>query len=121
MKTLQNNFTTPEQSKRLLELGVPADSADMYYHKDIGFTDFHLEPEVIPAGELFSTGNQVYIYDIPCWSVGRLIEIMHICYHPDDVDQVFCELAYPKKNLVEIIVEFMEENKGRADFSYLEE
>ena len=32
MKNLQNNFTTPEQSKRLLELCVPADSADMYYH-----------------------------------------------------------------------------------------
>jgi hypothetical protein len=30
MKKLQNNFTTPEQSKRLLELGVPADSADLY-------------------------------------------------------------------------------------------
>ena len=28
MVKLQNNFTTPEQSKRLLELGVPADSAD---------------------------------------------------------------------------------------------
>ena len=33
MKQLQNNFTTPEQSKRLLELGVPADSADMFYNK----------------------------------------------------------------------------------------
>lgn len=31
MKTLQNNFTTPEQSKRLLEVGVPADSADFYW------------------------------------------------------------------------------------------
>ena len=31
MKTLQNNFTTPEQSKRLLELGLPADSADMFW------------------------------------------------------------------------------------------
>ena len=30
IKKLQNNFTTPEQSKRLLELGVPADSADCY-------------------------------------------------------------------------------------------
>ena len=29
---LQNNFTTPEQSKRLLELGVPADSADCYIY-----------------------------------------------------------------------------------------
>ena len=31
MKQLQNNFTTPEQSKRLLELDVPADSADCYW------------------------------------------------------------------------------------------
>lgn len=31
MKKLQNNYTTPEQSKRLLELGLPADSADCYY------------------------------------------------------------------------------------------
>ena len=29
IKKLQNNFTTPEQSKRLLELSVPADSADL--------------------------------------------------------------------------------------------
>ena len=33
MKQLQNNFTTPEQSKRLLELGVPANSADCYLTK----------------------------------------------------------------------------------------
>jgi hypothetical protein len=79
MKKLRSNFTTTEQSKRLLELGVPADSADMYYHTDIGFTRFYSEPEVIPSCELFSTGNSVYIYDIPCWSVGRLIEIYEIC------------------------------------------
>ena len=34
MKNLQNNFTIPAQSKRLLELGVPADSADYYYDKE---------------------------------------------------------------------------------------
>ena len=33
MKKLQQNFTTTEQSKRLLELGVPADSADCYFEK----------------------------------------------------------------------------------------
>ena len=37
MKTLQNNFTTPEQSKKLLELGVPIDSADMFYNNAWGF------------------------------------------------------------------------------------
>ena len=56
-----------------------------------------------------------------CWSVGRLIEIMKICSHPDDVEQVFCELEYSKKNFVELIVRLMEENKERTDFSILEE
>ena len=32
MSKLQNDFTTREQSKRLLELGVPADSADCIAH-----------------------------------------------------------------------------------------
>lgn len=32
MKTLQNDFTTTEQSRKLLELGTPADSANMHYH-----------------------------------------------------------------------------------------
>lgn len=31
MKILQNNFTTIEHSKRLLALGVPANSADCIY------------------------------------------------------------------------------------------
>jgi hypothetical protein len=57
----------------------------------------------------------------PCWSVGRLIEIMKICNHADDVDEVFCELAYSKKNIVELIVRLMEENKEITEFSKLEE
>ena len=44
MKQLQNNFTTPEQSKRLLELGVHEDSADMMYYPE--FTE-----------NLYSIGN----------------------------------------------------------------
>lgn len=106
MSKLQNNYTTQEQSKRLLELGVPERTADCYY-KESG----KIEVKNTALDELFP----------PCWSVGRLIEIMKICNHPDDVDQVFCELAYSKKNLVELIVRLMEENKEITDFSKLEE
>jgi hypothetical protein len=109
MKKLQNNFTTPEQSKRLLELGVPADSADMYYTR------------TNPIPKVYIEGTTRHAYHTTCWSVGRLIEIMKICNHPDDVDEVFCELAYSKKNLVELIVRLMEENKEITDFSKLEE
>lgn len=75
MKKLQNNFTTPEQSKRLLELGVPADSADCYYvtsvskKPNIKHSEFHFDIKCKTTPK-------------PCWSVGRLIEIYHICVSP---------------------------------------
>lgn len=59
-KNLQNNFTTPEQSKRLLELGVPAWTADCYYRES-----GKIEIKNTALDELYPA----------CWSVGRLIEI----------------------------------------------
>ena len=85
MKQLQNNFTTPEQSKWLLELGVPADSADCYFFIDGNKYDgvprpFFLFPKTY---EYIQDINSSYGDKIlPCWSVGRLIEIYHICDQP---------------------------------------
>lgn len=73
MKTLQNDFTTPEQSKRLLELGVPADSANCYYD---GRKILRARSE---AWMLEPNFFKEYSYFTPCWSVGRLIEIFEIC------------------------------------------
>ena len=77
MKTLQNNFTTPEQSKRLLELGVPVDSADQVYYEDImwGAHEF-LSPEH-PYSEVVKEHENI---SLPCWSVGRLMEIYDTCF-----------------------------------------
>lgn len=72
MKTLQSNFTTLEQSKRLLELGVPADSADCYY-------DSWGQIQWRQLNDLYHDFFQKYNYYTPCWSVGRLIEIAKIC------------------------------------------
>ena len=78
MKQLQCNFTTIEQSKRLLELGLPADSADCYnvidsdvYNKD----DIRVRQNDYEISYSFFNNKH---YN-PCWSVGRLIEIYHIC------------------------------------------
>jgi hypothetical protein len=82
MKKLQNNYTTIEQSKRLLELGVPADSADLFYSK------FECETFVNRPALCYDKryiGIVPYGYEkdyLPCWSVGRLIEIYHICVGP---------------------------------------
>lgn len=70
MKQLQCNFTTQEQSKRLLELGVPEWTADCYFRIDLYSSKI----------EMCFTKEDSLIYDyIPCWSVGRLIEIAKIC------------------------------------------
>ena len=75
MKTLQNNFTTPEQSNRLLELGVPADSADCCLRRiltDGGYCETW-------RVDVFDFIGQIHDDYLPCWSVGRLIEIRDIC------------------------------------------
>lgn len=75
IKTLQSNFTTPEQSKRLLELGVQADSADCCLRRiltDGGYCETW-------RVDVFDFTGQVHDDYLPCWSVGRLIEIALIC------------------------------------------
>lgn len=71
MKKLKNNFTTLEQSKMLLVLGVPANSADCRY--ELAIHDGGI-------GQVFCVlGGVIHSNDIPCWSVGRLMEIIKIC------------------------------------------
>jgi hypothetical protein len=80
MKTLQNNFTTPEQSKKLLEMGIPADSADYFYTPMHEIFHDSNRPHVRTRGyEVASSFFGVRHDYIPCWSVGRLIEIALIC------------------------------------------
>ena len=119
MKTLQNNFTTPEQSKRLLELGVPADSADCYLLRTITKGDTFIV-EVL-HDELYSKKDKFakILEYLPCWSVGRLMEVFYIC--------TLYELhkfstRYWKVNTEELMRDYevaAEENK--LDFSKLEE
>ena len=111
MKQLQNNFTTVEQSKRLLELGVPADSADMYY-KDVINTPYMFIPNVV-----FSKYKVVESIT-PCWSVGRLIEIYAITR---DADFVEFDVYANSPCVLEEILDRIENNIDKLDFSRLEE
>ena len=77
MKTLQNNFTTPEQSKRLLELGLPADSADCVRVVRTDLVFFMQHGKV--TKDYLSLYKSVRGEEAePCWSVGRLIEIYEL-------------------------------------------
>lgn len=115
MIKLQNNFTTPEQSKRLLELGVPADSADCYY-QDYGSIPMVVwtltQPRDLRIGVLK-----------PCWSVGRLMEICSICSiwpFPNEINITRRDVDF---SIVETLVNRFEElaNYYSLNFSKLEE
>ena len=69
------NYTSIEQSKKLLELGLSPESADMaYIENPIGeFKPVAYTPkETIVARD--ARGNDAIIY--PCWSVGALWKLM---------------------------------------------
>ena len=77
IKKLQNNFTTPEQSKRLLEMGVPAWTANIMFDKNRRRYEL-IETE----DESWAETQRTLLYNggaIPCWSVGRLTEIYITC------------------------------------------
>lgn len=122
MKTLQNNFTTPEQSKRLLELGVPADSADCFYDKDEVEIDEKEQPYIFPFNRKFSNYNDMFY--LPCWSVGRLIEIFEICTR-ERFSREIDESTMQLKPLIEDVIAQIEKHLKmiyrRLDFSKLEE
>lgn len=142
IKKLQNDYTTPEQSKRLLELGVPADSANYcYYVKD------KCAPiEIIPPGNrdtqhtfsTFAKGyNDVFYPEnpslfewdnvdvLPSWSVGRLIEIFDICYSGTDVNEKWenHNALHKGQTYMNYIMYVFDYNYmcGKLDFSKLEE
>ena len=77
------DYTTPEQSQKLMDLGVPTWTADgdYYYSSDINTND--VVPEILPRDEHYedwsSFGEIVDYISIPCWSVGRLIQLLTKC------------------------------------------
>lgn len=114
MKKLQSNYTTTEQSKRLLELGVPEWTADLRY-RICKVNDSILGNPYLTKGKKY-TGSH-FNSSLPCWSVGRLIEIYKIV--GEEAGQ--CISCSKNQTQVESLVQLYEENIGLLDFSKLEE
>lgn len=141
MKTLQSNFTTPEQSKRLLELGVPAYSADCYIHisECVMYNLVEKREETYKKCEYGVIGGsgifgkeipaRLHLPDntpeyLPCWSVGRLIEIMGLCYDFEFPSQGAIQIYktdIEKGSVIDILISDIERFINKIDFSKLEE
>lgn len=114
MKTrLQNNFTTPKQSKRLIELGVPINSADMGIIDDI--LNFGIEILVEPYDKWCKGYESI---SMPCWSVGRLIEIYSLATGVE-----YTKIGISEISLTDLMIKIIEVAvKAKTfDFSKLEE
>ncbi len=118
MKQLQNEYTTPEQSKRLMELGLPRWSADEY--RDQKGNRHSLEG--ILDVELFF---QNFPDNLPCWSVGRLMEIFDMCYSEKDISEKWenHNALYKGQTYMDYIMYVYEHNYmfGNLNFSKLED
>ena len=103
MSKLQNNFTTQEQSKRLLELGVPAWTADCYYQE---------------SGKIEIKNTSLDILYPSCWSVGQLMKIFAICFDPDFIH---FDTYADGINFLQQMMDKFETYAKNMDFSKLEE
>lgn len=128
-KQLQKNYTNPEQSKRLLELGLPVRSADCFSRPDGTEIGIYQPRTHCRIDEFIAYANKRYgrTYYIPVWSLGRLIEIMSVC--GDIIGQRKLDLTRVSQyyndsvNVIELAVEDIEKlvNSDGIDFSKLKE
>ena len=122
MSKLQNNFTTVGQSKMLLEIGLPANSADSYYENFCSDDPDYIRLEIRQnIKEVKNNLFEDYTRLLPCWSVGRLMEIVDICSVKQNYVGKF-EFEMNKsyiQNLIYLIIGML--HAKDLDFSKLEE
>lgn len=71
------HYTSIEQSKKLLELGLDSESADLYYSRyGIELSSNKVVDKKVLVGSLEVNTKRLSEEDIPCWSVGALMELM---------------------------------------------
>lgn len=112
-KKSKSYYTTPEQSKKLLELGLPSNSADCYnvidsdvYNKD----DIRVRQNDYEISSSFFNNKH---YN-PCWSVGKLQEIFDIC----NEDYIERSMSYRIEYMIALFE--LEKENDMLNFSKLE-
>ena len=110
-KNLQSYHTTPEQSKRLLELGVPKNSADCYITWKLDHTP---KVNVLDNETYLELLDHISQITIPCWSVGKLQEIFDIC----NEDYIERSMSYRIEYMIALFE--LEKDNDMLNFSKLE-
>lgn len=88
------NYTSIEQSKKLLELGLDANTADMFYSI---ITSITTDEQIIGRIPMLKWDNMSSLTYIPCWSVGALLKLL-----PDILieGKAYCPVLYKANQYV---------------------
>lgn len=105
MKTMKDQVTSIEQSKRLIELGVPAEKASMVYVNNADIPSFKAElaSSGIDLKELIDDGHEYY----PAFTVADLLGLLppKISWQ-DPSDGNFRMRRYMGENGIEWVVDY---------------
>ena len=71
MEVTGKHFTSIEQSKKLFDLGLNPETADMCYGLDDDTLTYNTNPYPLPWKDY--TAKEFYL---PCWSLGALMDVM---------------------------------------------
>lgn len=99
-----NNYTTKEQSERLMEvLHIPASTADLVYVRTPEGGHLMLFPDDMMYGD--------YV-EYPVWSLGKILDIVLTCISIDHV------CVYRDENHIDDLLHFIEYNQINHVFDY---
>jgi len=125
MIKFQQTFTNAEQSKRLLKIGLPIDSADIAL---LDTPDSPYDPYII-GGDMTIRRKLRKGHGLPSWSVGRLIDIELACREQIEgmiprliiAREPTWELPTSGREMLDTLIGFMEKGGFKYDFSKLED
>ena len=113
---LQHNYTTVEQSKWLIDAGLPAETADCCLERVEG-TESDRMVTVTEWEENYDFYKEEDLF--PCWSLGRLIELASfMLQHHNEPGKTTLRIDYDT-DLMPRMVLWFELNSDLADFSIL--
>lgn len=123
MKKLQEDFTNPEQSMRLLELGLPAWTANCYMINNQIEHGWKYNDYEIHVGNCEYQQNDTVL---PCWTFGRLIEIYLRCCTTLNQNDAYAKISIfgiDTGNLIDDMYDMIAERAliGRMNFLKLDE
>ena len=125
---LQQDYTTIEQSKRLLELGIPANSHNCFYVRSSKSLDGNYEYHCY-MGQSIAIKNNLFSYRnghvIPAWTSGRLMEIVDFClydgYKDNDPGWLSHNRLKDGESYIEYIIDVIKQNIMILQFSKLDD